>query len=351
MGESALKSHARSTMHSRIVKMAAENSMETYLTASSSDQRSTSSAPSHATDLSSACKSHEVVTDAEILWTLKASILENARKFGLKRKKAEGEHEKLEKALVKWLLQSRSSAINTDGTILKEKADLVALRLGIDDFKASNGWLDRFKKHNNIVYSRSCGESSSVDVSTVQEWKESLPDLIAEYRPCDVFNADESGIFYHMQPEKTLTIKGDSYGIRSYVCTCDATEDVLLDIAKLQGKLLWMGSRKVQKTLTNFFKVRAMFRYGSRESRQRNGGTLKTIEYASGHKVHNMALKTWLSYPKITDTLKEWALIHSEKLSIKILHGRPTEQKSGNLSNSKAAGIATRRSKANSRTA
>ncbi|XP_037576824.1 tigger transposable element-derived protein 6-like [Dermacentor silvarum] len=122
----------------------------------------------------------------------------------------EGAHEKLEKVLVKWLLQARSSAINIDGAILKEKADLVALRLGIDGFKASNGWLDRFKKRNNIVYSRSCGESSTVDVSTVQEWKETLPDLIAAYKPCDVFNADESGIFYNMQPEQTLTFKGDS---------------------------------------------------------------------------------------------------------------------------------------------
>ncbi|KAH7971263.1 hypothetical protein HPB49_020801 [Dermacentor silvarum] len=52
----------------------------------------------------------------------------------------EGAHEKLEKVLVKWLLQARSSAINIDGAILKEKADLVALRLGIDGFKASNGW-------------------------------------------------------------------------------------------------------------------------------------------------------------------------------------------------------------------
>lgn len=141
----------------------------------------------------------------------KASILENASKFGLKRKMAkEGAHEKLEKVLVKWLLQARSSAINIDGAILKEKADLVALRLGIDGFKASNGWLDRFKKRNNIVYSRSCGESSTVDVSTVQEWKETLPDLIAAYKPCDIFNADESGIFYNMQPEQTLTFKGDS---------------------------------------------------------------------------------------------------------------------------------------------
>ncbi|KAH7940637.1 hypothetical protein HPB49_002736 [Dermacentor silvarum] len=84
----------------------------------------------------------------------------------------EGAHEKLEKVLVKWLLQARSSAINIDGAILKEKADLVALRLGIDGFKASNGWLDRFKKRNNIVYSRSCGESSTRRLAAMERSEE-----------------------------------------------------------------------------------------------------------------------------------------------------------------------------------
>lgn len=53
----------------------------------------------------------------------------------------------------------------------------MASSLGIDNLKVSNGPLDCIKKHNNI-YSRSCGESSSVDNSAVQEWRESLPDLI-----------------------------------------------------------------------------------------------------------------------------------------------------------------------------
>lgn len=40
---------------------------------------------------------------------------------------------------------------------------------------------------------------------------ESLPEMIAAYKPCDVFNANESDIFfYHMQPEQTLAFKGDS---------------------------------------------------------------------------------------------------------------------------------------------
>lgn len=116
----------------------------------------------------------------------------------------------MEKVLVKWLHQARSSAINVDGTTIKETADLVALHLGFDDFEASNGWLDCFKKRNRIVQSRSCGESASVDVSTVNKWMESLPEMIAAYKPCDVLNANESNIFYHMQPEQTLAFKGDS---------------------------------------------------------------------------------------------------------------------------------------------
>lgn len=76
----------------------------------------------------------------------KDSILLNAAKFGLNRKAAkDGKYAAMEKALVEWLRQARSSGIAVDGTILKEKAETVALRCGIDDFKASNGWLDRFK--------------------------------------------------------------------------------------------------------------------------------------------------------------------------------------------------------------
>ncbi|XP_065302340.1 tigger transposable element-derived protein 6-like [Dermacentor albipictus] len=67
-------------------------------------------------------------------------FVQHANKCGLKQKTAkEGQHEKLEKVLVKWLYQAWSSAINVDSAILKEKVDLVALRVGIDNFQASNG--------------------------------------------------------------------------------------------------------------------------------------------------------------------------------------------------------------------
>ncbi|KAH7961780.1 hypothetical protein HPB52_012080 [Rhipicephalus sanguineus] len=59
----------------------------------------------------------------------KDSILLNAAKFGLNRKAAkDGKYAAMEKALVEWLRQARSSGIAVDGAILKEKAE-TALRL------------------------------------------------------------------------------------------------------------------------------------------------------------------------------------------------------------------------------
>ncbi|KAH7935220.1 hypothetical protein HPB52_004808 [Rhipicephalus sanguineus] len=58
----------------------------------------------------------------------KHSILLNAAKFGLNRKAAkDGKYAAMEKALVEWLRQARSSGIAVDGAILKEKAETVAL--------------------------------------------------------------------------------------------------------------------------------------------------------------------------------------------------------------------------------
>ncbi|KAL3251163.1 hypothetical protein MRX96_017770 [Rhipicephalus microplus] len=99
----------------------------------------------------------------------KDSILLNAAKFGLNKNATKGgKYAAMEAAFVEWLRQARSSEIALDGAMLKEKAETVALRCGIDDFKASNGWLDRFKKRSGVVYSRCCGESSSVSSDTVE---------------------------------------------------------------------------------------------------------------------------------------------------------------------------------------
>lgn len=52
-------------------------------------------------------------------------------------------------ALWEWYTRCRESNIPVDGTMLQEEALLIAEKLGISGFTASNGWLQRFKQLYN----------------------------------------------------------------------------------------------------------------------------------------------------------------------------------------------------------
>lgn len=113
---------------------------------------------------------------------------------------------------MKWFKQLRaSSTVPIDGRLLMEKAERVADRIGITDFKSSTGWLDRFRKRHGIVYKQASGEAGSVNESTVSDWKKNaLPKILKDYKPCDVYNADETSLFYNALPTKTMAFKKDA---------------------------------------------------------------------------------------------------------------------------------------------
>ncbi|GFT18925.1 tigger transposable element-derived protein 6 [Trichonephila clavipes] len=102
--------------------------------------------------------------------------------------------------------QCRGQNIPMGGSLLKEKAKSFAKELGIE-FSASEGWLTNFKKRNGIVFKKMCRESSSVDINVCSKWQNSLSDLIKEYEPRNIFNTDETGLFFKCLPEKTFTFK------------------------------------------------------------------------------------------------------------------------------------------------
>ena len=80
------------------------------------------------------------------------------------------------------------------GKLLQEKALLVSLELGHDNFATSNGWLKSFKNQYNITASCLNGESADVNVQTVEDWKKRLPAIIDGFELCNIFNADETGL-------------------------------------------------------------------------------------------------------------------------------------------------------------
>lgn len=117
----------------------------------------------------------------------------------------------LEKALVTWIKDMRSLNLPLSGSVIMAKAADFALRLEHDDFAASEGWFHRFRERHDLVFRAVSGEGQDTNMETCGTWKSgALQDYLRSYSPCDIFNADETALFFKLLPNKTITYKGDN---------------------------------------------------------------------------------------------------------------------------------------------
>ena len=69
-----------------------------------------------------------------------------SQKFHAKVKKMRrANHDSLDTAVFLWIKQARAMGIPISGAFIMAKADRLAVKLNICDFKANHGWLYRFK--------------------------------------------------------------------------------------------------------------------------------------------------------------------------------------------------------------
>ena len=115
------------------------------------------------------------------------------------------------KALYEWYLLACSKNIFPGGPQLIEKAKEIAETLGILDFSGSRGWLDKWKLRYNIKQMKICGESGDVRGETIDFWKERLPEILEGYAKEDIWNIDESGVFWQALPDCGFGSKGQQY--------------------------------------------------------------------------------------------------------------------------------------------
>ena len=118
------------------------------------------------------------------------------------------EFSEINEALYKWYSLATTRNIYPAGPQLCEKARMIADQLGVNNFKASNGWLDRWKKRYDIRKIKICGESADVSGETVESWKERLPEILHGYSANNIWNLDETGCFWRALPEHGFGKKG-----------------------------------------------------------------------------------------------------------------------------------------------
>ncbi|VVC40097.1 Zinc finger C2H2-type,Homeobox domain-like,HTH CenpB-type DNA-binding domain [Cinara cedri] len=88
-------------------------------------------------------------------------------------------HENAEKA--------RLYNFHVSGPLLQEKARKVANEISLENFKVSNGWLQKFRERRNISFKNIC-----------------------DYEPKNIFNCDETVLFFRALSDKTLCLKNET---------------------------------------------------------------------------------------------------------------------------------------------
>ncbi|GBN33756.1 Tigger transposable element-derived protein 4, partial [Araneus ventricosus] len=120
-------------------------------------------------------------------------------------------YENVDKALLSWIKYARLQNAPISWNVLKEKSLEFANELGESSFIANNGWLQRFNSRHNLSFKKLCGEAADFDSSSLKEWKDVvLRDILKRYESANVFNVDESRLFYRILPERTLCFKGEN---------------------------------------------------------------------------------------------------------------------------------------------
>lgn len=120
-------------------------------------------------------------------------------------------HVDIDEALFNWFKVERSRGSPISGPILQAKAEHFGRLLNKGpEYTCAESWIKRFRKRHNIVYGKISGEAASVPPGVTENWLKTVwPEIRKGYTSDEIFNADETGLFYKMLPDMTLKFKGE----------------------------------------------------------------------------------------------------------------------------------------------
>ncbi|XP_003761942.1 tigger transposable element-derived protein 7 [Sarcophilus harrisii] len=130
-----------------------------------------------------------------------------------KRKRTTGaKYGDVDDAVYMWYQQKRSAGVPVRGVELQAAAERFAQCFGRTDFKASTGWLFRFRNRHAIGNRKVCGEQILNSVSeNVEPFRQKLSLIIKQEKLClaQVYNGDETDLFWKSRPENIQANKKD----------------------------------------------------------------------------------------------------------------------------------------------
>jgi hypothetical protein len=101
-----------------------------------------------------------------------------------------------------WVSKAMGDGILLTGEVLRQKwtkfADLVGILPQDERLNLSNGWLMQYKERNGLKELKHYGEAASASTETIENERKRIQELIKKYRYelRDIFNMDETGLFY-----------------------------------------------------------------------------------------------------------------------------------------------------------
>lgn len=119
-------------------------------------------------------------------------------------------YQQVNEALYIWFLQQRSTGAPVTGPIIQAKAKILSKLIDVNsNFGASDGWFSRWKKRYGIRFLSITGEKLSSNKAAAEDYIEKFAGVRHGYSPQQIYNADESGLFFKQLPKKSYVSKNE----------------------------------------------------------------------------------------------------------------------------------------------
>ncbi|KAF0701223.1 Aste57867_8297 [Aphanomyces stellatus] len=114
----------------------------------------------------------------------------------------------VEQSVLQWVLRCEKIGVCITGDIIRERAQVVCDQLNISPegrLAFSRGWLYKFQRKHGLSCKYQHGEAGSVPQEVVDEGRQETLQETSGYSPSNVYNMDETGLFYCLSPHRSIT--------------------------------------------------------------------------------------------------------------------------------------------------